>query len=738
MTTAFSRKNASSSSDRPQANSIEARIQDSWSTIAPAWPLQNLILNSPLKGLEGKPFETALHEARACFETKELPAPLEAINRQTLKYLTAFFDTTQAKLPLPMQALGLWPAFLKLAAADPSLLADGAQRCDWIKTLSKTPEKAISKILTLFNIPGHDQGLFLRLMLITLPGWASHIRYRVDYAPQDKEACATLKSAYLAVRLTITYLLWPKAGALLTWHKTNLQKTSKKSLKSLVSNESIYRNLLVQDIAKATPPPDSETPTAQLAFCIDVRSEPLRRHLEALGSYETFGCAGFFGIPLTIKHGDGQIDPSHPALFKAGETVHLRVVHETYLGQSLADLGQICRHIYASMSQTFMAPFFLSALVAPFCGLWSFMRTMCPRLSHALAVKMNPRRHPPQDIMLSSPQLSTAQKTNYAEKFLRVIGLTQNFAPLVVFCGHGSQSVNNPQKTSLDCGACGGHHGGSHARILCDILNDHDVRTQLAKQSIIVPAGTFFLAAEHNTATDAVWIDMHHVPEAFHKAIYNLKNDLHTAQMHTAAERQRLNSKKAAGLSSIRRAQVQSSQWANVYGDAGLVRNASLVVGPRWLTQSIPLKGRTFLHSYDPTTDQDGAILATILGSAMVVAQWINAHYFFSSLNPATYGSGSRSTQNVMAGFGVMQGVASDLMTGLSLEAIYKVGKTGSHETIRLLTVVYAPKERVLKAITDNDTLRTLITHQWIHLACCDLQTKRLYTLTPERAWTPL
>ena len=71
--------------------------------------------------------------------------------------------------------------------------------------------------------------------------------------------------------------------------------------------------------------------------------------------------------------------------------------------------------------------------------------------------------------------LSLEERTLFAEAIVTTIGMS-DFAPLVVLCGHGSHTTNNPHASSLDCGACGGAPGGASARIAVAILNDPDVR----------------------------------------------------------------------------------------------------------------------------------------------------------------------------------------------------------------------------------------------------------------------
>jgi uncharacterized protein YbcC (UPF0753/DUF2309 family) len=55
-----------------------------------------------------------------------------------------------------------------------------------------------------------------------------------------------------------------------------------------------------------------------MVFCIDTRSELIRRHVENKGHYETFGYAGFFGIAMDYEDlKDGLIRKSCPPILNS-------------------------------------------------------------------------------------------------------------------------------------------------------------------------------------------------------------------------------------------------------------------------------------------------------------------------------------------------------------------------------------------------------------------------------------
>ncbi len=58
--------------------------------------------------------------------------------------------------------------------------------------------------------------------------------------------------------------------------------------------------VLLRDLDVTPPTPRDKRPFVQALFCIDTRSERIRRHLEHIGDYQTYGIAGFFGVPIGI------------------------------------------------------------------------------------------------------------------------------------------------------------------------------------------------------------------------------------------------------------------------------------------------------------------------------------------------------------------------------------------------------------------------------------------------------
>ena len=305
-----------------------------------------------------------------------------------------------------------------------------------------------------------------------------------------------------------------------------------------------------------------------------------------------------------------------------------------------------------------------------------------------------------------------------------MMGLTHHFAPVVVFCGHGSTTNNNAYATALDCGACGGRHGASNARILASILNKAEVKAQLAKNGVMIPEATRFIAAEHNTTTDEVAL-YGDVPE-------KIKTDLEKAR--TTNSKVRLVQMQVSD-GDAHKTWLRSQDWAQVRPEWGLARNAAFIVAPRDITKEINLEGRCFLHSYDYTQDPEGSSLTVILTAPMVVAEWINTQYFFSTVDNVAYGGGSKITKNITGKIGIMQGNASDLMTGLPLQSVYSSDTQAYHEPQRLMCVVYAPRMMIDSIVQAQPVLQKLFGNGWVQLACIEPDSRKTYFLGRDLKW---
>jgi hypothetical protein len=695
--------------------------------MAPSWPLKNLIAVNPLQGLEHLPIEDALHEGAASFQTRDIPTEMEAVNRETIKWLQVFFDDGQATIPMPLRASGLYGAWCQLAPFDGNLHAKNPDKQRWLRALPPSPEVAIDAALKRLDVTAEQTELFLTLLLTTLPGWAAYVKYRTEWAGLDaRHPHPVTQVDYLAVRLVITSLLWPGAKVLLDWHAQLLAQPQKPVLDTLEQAEARYRQPLLKTLA-AQPLQELRAPDAQLVFCIDVRSEPFRRALEATGDYQTLGFAGFFGVPVQITNGTtGESHASCPVLLTPKHEVTESPCGQTACQRDRVGYQRVTgfKRVYQSAKYTFAAPFALAEGLGAFSGIWMGLRSLTPGLAARLKHMAVDALRQSQAVEPSLETIPASEQCAYAEGALRMMGLTAHFAPTVVLCGHGSSTQNNAYATALDCGACGGRHGASNARILAAILNRDEVRAFLARQGIAIPEATRFVAAEHNTTTDEVSL-YDDVPAALKSALDKAR------EINSAARLTALQASNTHADGSWLRAQ----DWAQVRPEWGLARNAAFIVAPRDITASLNLEGRCFLHSYDYTQDPEGRSLTVILTAPMVVAEWINTQYLFSTLDNVAYGGGSKITKNITGKIGIMQGNASDLMTGLPLQSVYASDTEAYHEPQRLMCVVYAPRLLLDGIIQAQPILQKLFGNGWVQLACIEPERRKTYLLDRELRW---
>ena len=706
------------------SSQIEQTLTQSWGKITPTWPLKNLIAVNPLGGFEGLPFEQALKLGKAYFGQKTLPEPMERVNIETIKWLQVFFDEGQATIQMPLRHLGLLRSVYSFLEADfPKL------KSLWPDGLPLDRNVVIANVLDYLDIPHNSYGDYLTLMLTTLPGWASYIKYKTSWESCETQTTPPLELEYMALRLLMVYLFFTEGKELLQWHESFFQEiTTGKTMNTIEISEKKYRDYLLKNIG--TPRNQHRAYDAQLVFCIDVRSEGFRRAIEDQGNYETFGFAGFFGIPIGFKNDlTGESYGSCPVLLKPAHEVSLN--KENIHARKVFKRQSFFKRLYQSLKYNMSTPFALVESLGLLAGVAMVGRTFFPSLSSKarLAVNGGIQNFPDQ---ASIDNIPFKDQCAYALNALKMMGLVRDFSPLIVFCGHGSQTENNAYATALDCGACGGRHGGGNAFILSTILNKKEVRAYLKKEGITIPKTTDFISAEHNTTTDAVTFFDNHLTEDILEKLFCLKGDLEKAKDVYAKKRfAKLSTNKDALFFPDNRAQ----DWAQVRPEWGLAKNASFIVAPRDMTKDHSLEGRSFLHSYDWAIDEDGALLTTILTAPMIVAQWINCQYLFSTLDNVAFGGGSKITKNITGKIGIMQGNSSDLMHGLPLQSVFKSDQDPYHEPLRLLSVIYAPRARVRDIISKQSLLEKLLSHEWVKLICIDPVEHKHYQLTKELEW---
>ncbi|HFS85473.1 MAG TPA: DUF2309 family protein, partial [Epsilonproteobacteria bacterium] len=556
--------------------------------------------------------------------------------------------------------------------------------------------------------------------------------------------------------------------------------------------------------AITTAPGYDEQPLSSTIFCLDVRSEIIRRNVEASGPYATYGAGGFLGIPISFV----EFDKAHhlnlaPAVIKPQNIVFEIPVeaHETY--NTKKGMNKTTKKVLNDLKNNPYTPYIMVESIGWLFGIKLFGKTFFPHKVNKLFSDLKPKKPKTtytldklteeeiekyvkklhiniinevfttqvdmkfkeaqidalwehlvfgkeltvkisqkmldeltyayhvtgEDYEIQKEKLSMVgftldEQVMYLENLLKMIGLVENFPKFVIISGHGSCSDNNPFESALDCGACGGSISLPNARALSMIGNKPAVRKKLEERGILIPDETKFLPSMHNTTTDEItFYDTETLDAEEVVQFRKMEADFKKASLASREERVSVlpNANKPEDLF------LKTMDWSEPRPEWGLARNMGVFAGPRDSVKHMKLDNRLFLHSYDASIDNDNAdILTRIFNGPLVVGEWINLEHYFSTVDNAIYGAGSKVYHNVVSKVGVYNGNFSDLKIGLPTQSVLTEGRA-YHEPVRLLTYMEAPLETVGKAV-ENSVAKEFILNEWIRPIIIDKAAKKVYS----------
>jgi uncharacterized protein YbcC (UPF0753/DUF2309 family) len=501
-----------------------------------------------------------------------------------------------------------------------------------------------------------------------------------------------------------------------------------------------YRTKALAALASraAMPRAKIESPKFQAVFCIDTREESMRRHLEeSCPDAETFSTAGFFNVPIYYRGAaDAHFSALCPIVVRpkhwVTEDIPFSLIDDHKRRAKTRHLLGATVNTFNIGSRSFASGAILSSIIGMLTSIPLVARVIFPRWTSRLMTAARSFLEPPRITRLTLERdsaqpgaepdqlgFSLEEMANIGERVLRDIGLTSNFARLVLFAGHGSACLNNPHKSAYDCGACSGNAGGPNARALAAMLNDIRVREILAARGLAIPRTTRFLGGLHNTCTDTMtFFDLEQLPKSHEKDFEEMSQVFAQAFARNAHERCRRFESAPLTISleeAIQHVHIRAEDLAQTRPEFGNASNAMCFVGRRDRLRGLYMDRRCFQQSYDPTQDDErSSILARILAPVVPVCQGINLEYTFSAIDSPGWGSGTKLPHNVTSLLGVMDGAASDLRQGLPWQSVE------IHEPLRLLFVIETTVDRMTSIMERDPDVGRILKNGWAHLALLD------------------
>ncbi|MBC2650891.1 DUF2309 domain-containing protein [Novosphingobium flavum] len=645
-------------------------------------------------------------------------------------WAAGWFDQGQALWAAP-QAGSAYAAWRESALRDltPEILGlPGFAR--HVAGAPEDPTAAIERAVTRLGLSGEALPTALHRLLMTLEGWAQAGRYKLWMAELEGGDDTTARDL-LAIRIVWEEALYNAHAATIAeaWaaavaaHAAPVVADDEDVIDAILQEaaERAGQRTLIARLASPSPAPvPRDRPVLQAAFCIDVRSEVFRRALESIDPrVQTLGFAGFFGLTAAHRRfASDTVELRLPVLLNPGVTSQAgtdqvsaadgaaRVRSRAHRAWGRFKLAAVSSFAFVEAT----GPVYIAKLLGD-----SFTRKPLPA--------------PADPAPRLTPGLDLPARIDAAETILRAMSLTGTFAPIVLLAGHGANVVNNPHASALHCGACGGYSGEVNARLVAALMNDAEVRAGLGGRGITVPDDTVFVAALHDTTTDAVTLYEQDLGTAID--LTEVRRWLSQAGMLARTER----ALRLPGAATGTGLSARSRDWAEVRPEWGLAGCQAFIAAPRSRTIGRTFAGRAFLHDYEWEIDQGFKVLELILTAPVVVASWISLQYYGSTVAPAVFGGGNKLIHNVVGGLGVVEGNGGALRTGLPWQSVHD-GTGYAHDPLRLTVCVEAPRQAISDILARHPGVRALFDNRWLHLFVLDEQGHVAWRYAGDLEWT--
>ena len=652
------------------------------------------------------------------------------------RHCAGHFDRGQASWLSPWLSLPLYEAWRQRKQLSRRLDQLGIRGFrQLVAALPADPHEAILDLLARLAIPKPHVERFLLAELFSVAGWASFLRYLAWHAEEPPSVADELPGL-LAARLACDVALAESSG--LTNLPEGLVPTTPEPpdpppavlarYLMQVAGEVSHRRGLLADIASVKQPASAGRPTLQMVFCIDVRSEVLRRHLEAQSErVETCGFAGFFGMPLEFVRLGTAYGAAHcPVLLQPAFPVFERL-----LGASDERITGAVNHRKLLRKGRNSGKAF-SRQPFPATALWS-------RWGSPICRSFSPTRlglRPPWPTRETTASRSTSSGGSAPTWMARRIP-SRSTSGLVwpkACCGTSGSPIGLPESLpsaampprwstiptarATTAAPVAAIPASRMPALPPPFSTTFRVRAALAERGIAIPADTWFVAAVHHTTTDEIeFFGPTGCPATHRDEFQKVQGWTAAAGNGNAAGTEQAAGERHRGRCS---SGLATGPRCGPNGGWRAMPPSSLpTAAERQGSTSVAARSST---STAPEKDPEGKVLELIMTAPLVVTSWIGLQYFASAVDNQAFGSGNKVIHDVVGQFGILEGNGGDLRVGLPWQAVHD-GTKLQHEPLRLTVIIEASRERVADILNRHagvrDSSPTAGCGSWLRMRAC-------------------